>query len=122
MLSKVTFCGFSHLLRVPSLLLPVPTTLIAQHLALYTALSALTATSYILNKLGAVLGDRIRDHPYDIHINDLSKPVSCPFNSFNHFIFNFVAFGLSLIKGGNDFFKTQKMRLIHTLVTLIPTG
>ena len=34
--------------------------------------------------------------------NDQSKPVLRPFNSSNHSISDFVAFGLSVINGGND--------------------
>ena len=62
------------------------------------------------------LGDRVRDHLYDISKNDLSKPVSRHFNSSNHSISNFAAFGLSIIN------KTKEMRLIHALGTLNPHG
>ena len=68
------------------------------------------------------LGDRIRDNPYDICKNDLSKPVSRNFNSSNHSVSDFVAFGLSIINGGNDCFKTNRMRLIHALCTFDPHG
>ena len=43
----------------------------------------------VLNPYGvncSVLGDRIRDHLYDIRKNDLSKPVSRHFKFFNHSI------------------------------------
>ena len=71
---------------------------------------------------GQHLGDHIRDHLYDIRNNNLSKPVSYHFNSFNHSISNFVAFGISLINGGNDCRKTEEMRFIHSLGTLNPQG
>ena len=74
---------------------------------------------------GRRLGDRIRDYLYDIRKNDLiSKTASRHFNSSNHNIFNFFAFGRYLIKGGNScrMRKTKEMRLIHTLGTLNPNG
>ena len=67
------------------------------------------------------LGDRIRDHFYDIRKTDVSKPVfSRHFNFSNHFISNFVVFGLFVIKDGKDGCKTKEMRLIQTLGTLNP--
>ena len=54
--------------------------------------------------------------------NDRSEPVSRHFNSSDHSISNFVAFGLSVINGGNDCRKTKEMRLIHALGTLNPHG
>ena len=47
--------------------------------------------------------------------NNLSEPVSHHFNSSNHSISNFVAFGLSPIKGSNKRRKTKAMQLIHNL-------
>ena len=88
----------------------------------YAKVNALTATSYTSGKLARRLGDRIKDHIYDIRKNDLSKPVSRRFNSSNHSISNFVSFGLSVINGGNDCRKTKEMRLIHALGTLNPHG
>ena len=75
-----------------------------------------------IGETGRRLGDRIRDHIYNIRKIDLSKPVSRHFNSSNHSISNFFAFGLSIINGGNDCRKTKEMRLIHTLGTLSPHG
>ena len=75
-----------------------------------------------IGETGRRLGDRIRDHLYDIRKNDLSKPISRHFNSSNHSISDFVAFGLSIINGGNDCRKTKEMRLIHALGTLNPHG
>ena len=75
-----------------------------------------------IGETGRRLGDRIRDHLYDIRNNDLSKPVSRHFNSSNHSISNLVAFGISRISGGNDCRKTKEMRLIHALGTLNPHG
>ena len=43
-------------------------------------------------------------------------------HSSNHYISDFVAFGLSVINGDNDFCKTKEMRLIHALDTLNPHG
>ena len=60
-----------------------------------------------IGESGRRLGDRTRDHLYDIRKNDLSKPVSRHFNSSNHSISDFVAFGLSVINGGNDGRKTN---------------
>ena len=59
------------------------------------------------------LGDRFRDHLHVIQNNDLSKPVSRHFNSFNHSFLIllhsvFVAFGISLINGGNDYPKNLR--------------
>ena len=42
--------------------------------------------------------------------------------SSNHSISDFVAFGLSVINGGNDCRKTKEMRLIHALGTLNSHG
>ena len=53
---------------------------------------------------------------------DQSKPISRHFNSSNHSISDFVAFGLSIINGGNDCRKTKEMRLINALGTLNPHG
>ena len=75
-----------------------------------------------IGETGRRLGDRVRDHLYDIRKNDPSKPVSRHFNSTDHSISDFVVFGLSLIKGGNDCRRTKEMRLIHTLGTLNPLG
>ena len=65
---------------------------------------------FILNKLyigeTGRLGDRVRNHLCDIRKNDQSKPVSRHFNSSNHPISDFVAFGLSIINVGNDCRKT----------------
>ena len=57
-----------------------------------------------------------------IRKNDLSKPDSYHFNSSNHFISNFVAFGRFVINGGNDCHKTKEMRLVYALGTLNPHG
>ena len=75
-----------------------------------------------IGETGRRLGDCTRDHLYDIPKNDLSKPFSPHFNSSNHSISNFVAFGLSVINCGNDSRKTKEMRLIHALGTLNPHG
>ena len=75
-----------------------------------------------IGETGRRLGDRIINHLYDLRKNDLSKPVSRHFNYFNHSLSNFVAFGLSVINGGNDCCKTKEMRLIHALSTLNPHG
>ena len=73
-----------------------------------------------IGETGHRLGDRIRDHLYEIRKNYQSKLVSRHFNSFNHSISDFAAFGLSIINGGNDCRKTKEMRLIHGLDTLNP--
>ena len=44
------------------------------------------------------------------------------FNSSNHCISDFVAFGFSIINGGNDCRKTKEMRLIQALANLNPQG
>ena len=75
-----------------------------------------------IGETGCRLGDRIRDHLYGLRKKDLSKPVSRYFNSFNHSISNFIAFGQSVIIGGNDCRKTNEMRLIHALGTLNAHG
>ena len=67
-----------------------------------------------IGETGRRLGDRIGDHLYDIRKNDLSKPVSRHFDSYNHSISNFVTFGLSVINGGNDCCKTKEMRLYNS--------
>ena len=54
-----------------------------------------------IGETGRRSGDLIRDHLYDIHKNDLSKPVSRHFSSSNHSIFIFVAFGLICSYGIN---------------------
>ena len=69
---------------------------------------------------GRHLGDRIGDHLYDIRKNNQSKSVSRRYNSSDHFISDFVAFGLPIIHGGNDCRKTKEMRLIHASGTLNP--
>ena len=66
-------------------------------------------------KSGRRLCDCIRDHLYDIRKNG-------HFNSSNHSISHFVAFGLSVINSGNDCRKTKEMRLIQALGTLNPHG
>ena len=65
-----------------------------------------------IGETGRRLGDRVRDHLYDLRKNDLSRPVSCRFNSSNHSISDFVAFGFSVINGGNNCRKMKEMRLI----------
>ena len=64
-----------------------------------------------IGETGRRLDDRIRDHLYDIRKNDQSKPVSRHFNSSNHSISDFAAFGLS-----------KEMRLIYAFDTLNPHG
>ena len=72
---------------------------------------------------GRRLGDRIREHLYDVRNNDSTKPVSRHFNLSNHSLSDFIVFGLSLVRGDNDCRKTKEMRLIHQLGThLIPMG
>ena len=68
------------------------------------------------------LGDGIRDHLNEIPKKDLSKPVFRHFNSYNHSVSNFVAFGVSVINGGNDYRKTEEMGFIHALGALNPHG
>ena len=78
--------------------------------------------SIYIGESGRCLGDRVRDHFYDIRKNDIFKPVSRHFNSSNHSISNFVVFSLFVINGGKDCRKTKEMRLIHALCTLNPHG
>ena len=73
-----------------------------------------------IGETGRRLGDRIRDHLYDLHKNDQSKPFSRIFNSSNHSISDFVAFGLFVINDGNDCCKIKEMRLIRALDILNP--
>lgn len=75
-----------------------------------------------VGETGRRLGDRIREHIYDIRKGDLTKPVSRHFNSANHSLNDFVVFGLSLFSGNNDCRKTKEMRLIHLLGTHAPNG
>ena len=55
-------------------------------------------------------------------LKDSYSSVSCHFNFSNYSISNFVAFGLSVVNGGNDSCKTKEMQLIHALGTLNPHG
>ena len=65
-----------------------------------------------MGETGRRLGDSIRD---------LNLSLAIVMSS-NHSIFNFVAFGLSVINGGNDCRKTKEMQLIHSLGFLSPHG
>ena len=61
------------------------------------------------------LGDRIRDHLYDIRKNDLSK-LSLAILILLIILFQILLHSVfSVINGGNDCRKTKEMRLIHPL-------
>ena len=60
------------LLQAPSLLLTLPIISIAQ--ILFIAFSALNCNKLYIDETGRRLGDRIRDHLYDIRKSDQSKP------------------------------------------------
>ena len=115
--SNVSFCCFAyHCYR--------PTLNITEHFNCTTpiffyCIQCSNSNMIYIGETGHHLGDRIRDHLYDIRKNDQSKPLSRYLNSSNHSISDFVAFGLSIINGGNDCRKTREMRVIHALGTLL---
>ena len=75
---------------------------------IYCRVQCSNCNKLYIGETGRSLGDRIRDHLYDIRKNDQPKPVSRHFNSSNHCISDFVAFGrLSIINGSNDCRKTR---------------
>jgi hypothetical protein len=78
--------------------------------------------SLYIGETGRRLGDRFRDHLYDIRKKDLTKPVSRHFNSHNHSESDITVFGLMFSRGDNQSRKTIEMRLIHSLGTVNPHG
>jgi len=62
-----------------------------------------------IGETGRRLGDRFRDHLYDIRKQDLTKPVSRHFNSHNHSESDIVL-GLISSSGDNESRKTIEIR------------
>jgi len=75
-----------------------------------------------IGETGRRLGDRFRDHLYDIRKQDLTKSVSRHFDSHNHSESDIIVLGLISSRGDNESRKTIEMRLIHSLCTVNPHG
>ena len=86
-------------------------------------------TCTLCNKLyigetGRRLGDRFREHPRDVEIDDknASKPVARHFNLPNHSKQHMVVCGLSLHLGSTESRKTLEQKFIFQIGSLNPHG